>query len=1058
MRRACMIILMVLMTALLPVAAGALEFPHNADISQNKNFKCSQCHLTGRSAGLKRFENFCYGCHVGNPSVRPKHTVTAGDSSNVFYSITTNKFKNLTEAEKKMTSHNWVGLDNQPAAGSVSPTSGPLYKSAINGTVSCARCHWVHSTGTAYQQNKPLLRMANDQDQLCVECHKPRNTRDTTTGTHPVAFKYASSASIRGVFWMYTAPRNTVNPANPTASLKNYLKKGRVVCSTCHGIHKTDSNSATFDAYTTSSMSPPANAKKGKGMLLRTDFVRPDGTTANICPNCHTYGNHNKKYGTNNIQCTYCHSAHVTTDHNGNVISGLPNNDLVNRYMNYSAISIAGGNVRTIAVFRQSTSNSELYRTDKKGLCQVCHPSSMSSMGVASGHLIGGVLDNTYAKCNTCHPHTGTTSFTPNGAAACGACHGRPPRLNKPGNKKYAGYVDGGYAVYTSGTVSFASYSTAKNGSNNIKKDESKTPHWRHSAAAYDVEPDNYGLACDECHKGNSHRNRTYQDVFEVPATNFPKAHPLPGEGVTAPIAGLFAKNFARYTSNNATTGTCSNIYCHSNGAPRNMSFNIYTGLVYKTIPLWPNGAGTISAAAGNRCNACHGNSATLVTNSHAKHRDVNTGNAVMGAAITCNVCHKNTLSLTNYTTIDYAGNKHVNGLKDVVFADPYGAASMSWTASNGTCSNACHADGQGSGYGTGVAATWGNTPAERCGLCHAFPPTTGSHTAHMPSNTTLLHRSYTSAGVWSSAGDYVFGCANCHPKDLTKHIDGAVQVTLSNAAGHSGPLNNKNKATDDTSGWSKNAGQFYCFASYCHSNGAWNSSFATYRTYSSPDWYNAAAYTATGDKCAMCHGNSPNSTRSYGNKYMEGSPAHYNPNSMGTGKSGGHFVGIHYNDIYSGGNGKATTASPAGFKSHGESTYSTTINCDTCHYVTVTNPRNDKNTVCFSCHGAESNPASIASKLKHINGVRDVSFNPIQVKSKAQLKQKSFDLYSLAVAKRYPASTSYKVSGAYDQGKQAIGTWSSPNCSNISCHNGIPVGWDTNMSLNTCSNCHNAL
>src|SRR6185369_6658707 len=139
-----------------------------------------------------------------------------------------------------------------------------------------------------------------------------------------------------------------------------------------------------------------------------------------------------------------------------------------------------------------------------------------------------------------------------------------------------------------------------------------------------------------------------------------------------------------------------------------------------------------------------------------------------------CAICHADTVS-SNTNIKDRS--KHVTGSVDVVFSAPY--TGMVWNSTLKTCRGACHSDGRG---GTPrYTPTWAVANTHRCGFCHSMPPETGAHLKHLPApaNYSLLHQSYSSAGMWSTATDYAFGCANCHPKDVTYHLNGNVDLSL---------------------------------------------------------------------------------------------------------------------------------------------------------------------------------------------------------------------------------------------------------------------------------------
>ena len=77
--------------------------------------------------------------------------------------------------------------------------------------------------------------MANDRDQMCLDCHRVRNTTDHTKGTHPVNFNYTSASSLVKIIPnLYVNPPLNSNPGNPTSAMK--LNNGAVLCTTCHAV------------------------------------------------------------------------------------------------------------------------------------------------------------------------------------------------------------------------------------------------------------------------------------------------------------------------------------------------------------------------------------------------------------------------------------------------------------------------------------------------------------------------------------------------------------------------------------------------------------------------------------------------------------------------------------------------------------------------------------------------------------------------------------------------------------------------------------------------------
>jgi predicted CxxxxCH...CXXCH cytochrome family protein len=312
--------------------------------------------------------------------------------------------------------------------------------------------------------------------------------------------------------------------------------------------------------------------------------------------------------------------------------------------------------------------------------------------------------------------------------------------------------------------------------------------------------------------------------------------------------------------------------------------------------------------------------------------------------------------------------------------------------------------------------------------MCHDDLPTSGAHAAHV--QTAAI--AYGSTSVDTTGGTYDFGCANCHPTDEAEHRDGEIDITMNST--HGGTLKSLNNVSDDTGGFSQTEGvSVTCSAAYCHSKG--DGTFDV----TSPDWYGGSV----SGSCDDCHGNSPST----------------NAHSR-------HVVGIHYYGIYSGSTGHAT-AGTGNTNSHGSSAYSTTINCNTCHKVTVTSSANDQNSVCGSCHDGgtatpRGNMAIAAGSATHLNGTADVELDAIYVKTKAQLR---YDITIIAELNenwdRTASGAGYKEAGAYDQAKNALNTATMYNsnfksCSGIACHNGNSAVWsETGRS---CSYCHSDL
>lgn len=559
-------------------------------------------------------------------------------------------------------------------------------------------------------------------------------------------------------------------------------------------------------------------------------------------------------------------------------------------------------------------------------------------------------------------------------------------------------------------------------------------------------------IACVKCHAATVGSGMTIIDI----ASHVNGKVNIKFNSLTTAVNGTYGGQATPYAKDPGTApGQCNNVYCHSTvqsgangtGAP-----------VYKT-PTWGGSSGCGSCHDGDNG---HGGGAVMSTGSHSVHLSPSYGG--ISASVKCAICHNisgqsiaNTNSSCNFCH-NAAPSKHANGKIDMIVSSDYGATasyngSQIPRAGFNSCSNvSCH-------YGT-TTPVWGSAIPINCVGCHtlAILMASGSHAKHISNSLTPTMYNYTANR--STAAEYNFGCSNCHPLVTSNHMNGTVNITIQKNEAGIGSLRSKNSATGVGIG-SANSGitgttktNVVCTAAYCHSNG--NAAALVYAV--TPNWYGGSF---TGDRCANCHGNAPNST-------IAGSKSHYNNRFLGyTGVAGGHQIGIHAMNIYSSPGGLAK-AGISGSSSHGNAGIATTISCNICHYATVTTARNDSNPVCVSCHasgntvGAQfGNLATIADKSKHVNGSVNIALQPVSILSKAQMRTKSFNLslYS-SVWKR---NVGYKSNGAYDSAKGTLNTssmWDSTTktCSNIACHNGQSVKWSDNDGTTDCLSCHTAL
>jgi predicted CxxxxCH...CXXCH cytochrome family protein len=231
------------------------------------------------------------------------------------------------------------------------------------------------------------------------------------------------------------------------------------------------------------------------------------------------------------------------------------------------------------------------------------------------------------------------------------------------------------------------------------------------------------------------------------------------------------------------------------------------------------------------------------------------------------------------------------------------------------------------------------------------------------------------------------------------------------------------------------------CNNFYSHSNGYVSETTSQYKFQQTPDWYAVNPWGSV-DRCAQCHGNSPNS----GGK--SGSSAH-----------GRHVVANHYKDVFSGYSSKLLPAGAPGTGGvHGDPATATTFNCNICHFDTVRASFNDRGSVCIDCHGSNQGKGVMqlySSGSKHINGEVDVVFlSPFTVKSKAQLRDNIASVQSVYTS--WTRVKGYKTYSSFDLARSTP-SYLGGTCSTVACHNGTQMEWRTKGPLD-CSACHNGL
>ena len=335
---------------------GAVDGPH-VDPNKVVNTSCTSCHNSSLPSDSVTFNSNCLSCH--------------------------NDFSSGTNSSAKQTSHNWIGNVTAPAAGAKPPLTGALsqVQNYTASQLACVSCHNPHTDGnTKYQ------RIANDKDQLCLDCHRSRNTQAAATGSHPVLIGYSSSVKAASDKFVGKVPVNA-NPVNPTSNLGSKLSRdGKLLCSTCHGVHSADSRSSNYT-------NGFKNISTGDGNLLRTnprgEKVASGATDKiNICTNCHA-GKMSHNGNSQDIQCIDCHGAHVEYDPKDPTNTKGTNVNLIRR-------NVTKSGQPTQIFFRYTGSSREYKNAAGTGVCQGCHdvPNTIADHVSTDPNV-----------CNKCHSH-----------------------------------------------------------------------------------------------------------------------------------------------------------------------------------------------------------------------------------------------------------------------------------------------------------------------------------------------------------------------------------------------------------------------------------------------------------------------------------------------------------------------------------------------------------------------------------------------------------------------------------------------------------------------------
>lgn len=219
----------------IPLVSLATDDPHGS----TNSIYCEQCHISHNTLGDilinatdSLVSTLCLSCHTPGGWVSMTKTLSSSQKA---------------DPGNTGTSHNWDVPADNAEHGAAMPTSQTLLDHlTADDRITCATCHDPHEN-----TNPPFLRLDNSADALCLDCHAARvmDSVRTYTGSvlsHPVGVALPqASATYHAV--PYDVDGNPQPSDGNTTNDYNLIGGTDVSCTTCHGVHYTDSNSGTVD-------------------------------------------------------------------------------------------------------------------------------------------------------------------------------------------------------------------------------------------------------------------------------------------------------------------------------------------------------------------------------------------------------------------------------------------------------------------------------------------------------------------------------------------------------------------------------------------------------------------------------------------------------------------------------------------------------------------------------------------------------------------------------------------------------------------------------------------
>ncbi len=742
----------------------------------------------------------CSACHDEHSQLNaPWDPLSVSSSRGQTGTATGGSVSTLVDTSKAWTVNQWVNatvkIMSGPDSGLVRRVTGNTanqltFQTSFPNPIAANTSYYLNS-------NRHFMRVVNNADQLCLDCHFYRNQSDVTTYTgtplsHPINKALAAAKDPSQFFDIphepesagfvpQTGTRGELNGGTDTNFKNNIVLASDlgILCLSCHDMHYTGSSDGfllrrsleeTCHACHKTDVNTPNDANAIKTHNSTNSSSTKWGADG--------WGITGGKYG--KFGCTTCHTAHSTKNifliKENIVAPNSPTDALPGAAADLRQFSGTAGS--TPGVLADDTGG---HSTSTRA-CEVCH-SRNKYHNYDTANNTGGLDHYNANDCRTCHSHK--NGFRP----LCDGCHGTPPSLNTIGGP------NGLATPATGSTTSGAHYYHAK-------------------TVAY---------PCGWCHYNASGSGVLHKDSkVSLGFVN------LFGSKTGGSYNGQASVNYestdAGTTVSKTGTKTCA-LYCHGSTMIPNGGTS--------TNAVWDAGANAYSCSS-NPNGSCHGASSSNppVKGSHPKHV-----NAALGYGFGCNLCHP---AVTSGSHVDGKVSWSFNASDIRTNGGQYKNLSSGNTgtpapsATYGTCNNLyCHSTGTSSP--TYATPEWGNAASALCGSCHGVlagtPPASPAHAKH----------------VGPVAG-YQLACSRCHSSVVNPTTNSTTQPALKSRTLH---VNGQGDVQFDSLSTGGTYSNGTCSNTYCHSDGT-SVSTGIIPANTTPNWNSGPI------GCNGCHGYPP--------------------------------------------------------------------------------------------------------------------------------------------------------------------------------------------------------